>query len=284
MIVVKNHGLKYLWPLCAAVCLLLACKGGGEAQEEVSEDLASDSAEVADTDTLVLLPPKEVPVAADQNFADFFYSFVTDPSFQQSRMKLPLPCVNAQGDAISRQQWEEEQRFASQEIYCVLYDRDQDVEIEKDTSLRQVNVSWVDLHEGRYQTFHFHRRHVQWRLEDYSEGALSQSREASFLQFYTHFAADTLTQHQTVELPLKVVVEPEDGSDHIVTELSESEWQEFRSELPLPTQVMTLIDYGQPSLSENRKILMLEGLSSGYFMIFKFDRTNDRWRLYQVES
>lgn len=280
----KNHALKYLWPLCAAVCLMAACHNGKSDSEEASEDLASDSVEAPTEDTLQLLPPEVVPVAADQNFDDFFYSFVTDPAFQKSRVRFPLPCADKGGKSISRKEWDAERRFATQEIYCVLYDRDQDVEIQKDTSLRQVDVSWIDLHVERFQTFHFHRRHVQWQLEDYSEGALSHSRQASFLQFYAHFATDTLLQRQTVMFPLKMVVEPEDGSENIVTELTSEEWQEFRSELPLPTQVMTLIDYGQSSLSENRKILMLEGLSSGYYMIFKFDRTNDQWMLYQVES
>lgn len=267
-----------------AVFLLAGCGRGQEDAGEETEESSSDSAEVVAEDTLQLLPPETVPVAADQNFDDFFYSFVTDEAFQRERVRFPLPSTNPVGESLTREVWDAEKRFASQEIYCVLYDRERDVEIQKDTSLREVNVSWVNLAQGRYQTYRFFRRSVQWRLEDYSDGQLSQSRQADFLQFYRHFASDSLFQRECVVFPLQLVVEPEDGSEAIVTELSAEEWMEYRQELPMPTEVMTLIDYGQTALSENRKVLMLEGLSSGFFITFKFDRTNERWRLYEIEN
>jgi len=267
-----------------AVFLLASCRGGQEDAGEDAEESVLDSAEVVAEDTLQLLPPEVVPVAADQNFDDFFYSFVTDEAFQRERVRFPLRSTSPEGENLTREVWDTEKRFASQEIYCVLYDREQDFEIQKDTSLREVNVSWVNLAQGRYQTYRFFRRSVQWQLEDYSDGQLSQSRQADFLQFYRHFATDSLFQRERVVFPLQLVVEPEDGSEPIMTELSAEEWHEYRQELPLPTEVMTLIDYGQAALSENRKILMLEGLSSGFFITFKFDRTNERWRLYQIEN
>lgn len=275
---------KYGWPFMVAVFLLAGCGRGQEDAGEETEENSSDSAEVVEEDTLQLLPPEIVPVAADQNFDDFFYSFVTDEAFQKERVEFPLQSTNPEGESLTREAWDAEKRFASQEIYCVLYDREQDFEIQKDTSLREVNVSWVNLTRGLYQTYRFFRRSVQWKLEDYSDGKLSQSRQADFLQFYSRFASDSLFQRESVVLPLRLVVEPEDGSEPIVTELSAEEWEEYRQELPMPSDVMTLIDYGQASLSENRKILMLQGLSSGFFITFKFDRTNERWRLYQIEN
>lgn len=263
---------------------MVSCTGSKNGAEEETDAEDSDSVEVAARDTLLLLPEEEVPEAADQNFDDFFYSFVSDETFQKQRVHFPLHCTSAEGSDLSESEWDAEQRFASQEIYCVLFDREKDFEIQKDTSLREVNVSWVSLTQGRFQTFRFVRPHKQWRLEDFNMGQLSRSRQAHFLQFYSHFVADSVFQMERVEFPLRLVVQPEDGSEEIETQLSPEEWAEYRSELPLPTHVMTLIDYGQASLSENRKILMMEALSSGYSITFKFDRTNEAWKLYQVEN
>jgi len=263
---------------------LVSCTGSKNGAEEDAEVEGVDSMDVVVEDTLQLLPKEEVPEAADQNFDDFFYSFVSDEAFQKQRVHFPLRCTSAEGADLSEEEWDAEQRFASQEIYCVLFDRESDFEIQKDTSLREVNVSWVSLTQGRFQTFRFIRPHKQWRLADFNMGQLSRSRQAHFLQFYAHFMADSVFQMERVEFPLCLEVQPEDGSEKIETQLTAEEWAEYRSELPLPTHVMTLIDYGQASLSENRKILMLEALSSGYSITFKFDRTNEQWKLYQVEN
>lgn len=267
-----------------AAVVLASCSGGKNGGEEETETEGADSVAVVAEDTLQLLPKEEVPEAADQNFDDFFYSFVSDEDFQKQRVHFPLHCTSEEGADLSESEWDTEQRFASQEIYCVLFDREKDFEIQKDTSLREVNVSWVSLTQGRFQTFRFIRPHKQWRLADFNMGQLSKSRQAHFLKFYAQFVTDTIFQLERVNFPLCLVVQPEDGSEKIETQLSPDEWSEYRSELPLPTHVMTLIDYGQASLSENRKILMMEALSSGYSITFKFDRTNEQWKLYQVEN
>ena len=66
--------------------------------------------------------------------------------------------------------------------------------------------------------------------------------------------------------------------------LSPDEWFEFRQEMPMPEGVMTNINYGQPSISQNRKILLVEGMSNGLYVKYKFDRTNGKWRLYEIEN
>ena len=52
----------------------------------------------------------------------------------------------------------------------------------------------------------------------------------------------------------------------------------------MPEGVMTNINYGQPSISQNRKILLVEGMSNGLYVKYKFDRTNGQWHLYEIEN
>jgi hypothetical protein len=57
----------------------------------------------------------------------------------------------------------------------------------------------------------------------------------------------------------------------------------MRQSLPLPTDAIVNVNYGQASISQNRKILMLQGLGNGMQMKFKFNKQDDGWKLMEIE-
>ena len=165
----------------------------------------------------------------------------------------------------------------------MIYERDDDVEMQRDTALSAVSVEWFHLDDHYVERYNFHRISGKWMLTDFEKEETAHTPHASFVNFYAQFVSDTVFQKESVEFPLCIAGEDEDGEGEKQTEISEEEWTEFRNEMPLPQHIMTNIDYGQAALSQNRKILLVQGLSSGLQVRYKFDRTHGRWHLYEVE-
>lgn len=264
------------------VLLLTACHGRPADIEEMQTDTL---AVVADepSDSLMLYDDEPEPESADMLFADFFYAFTTDSRYQQQRVAFPLKSLDEGGEAMTKADFQEREPFASQEFYASIYDRETDLAVQNDTSLNSVAVERIYLKAQTTDRYHFQRVQGKWMLTGYDTKAVETTPQASFLTFFGKFVNDTLYQRESIVFPLRLVSEAEDDDMGGETELTEGEWPEFRDQMPLPTEVMTAIDYGQTSLSENRKILLMEGASNGLFVKYKFDHTDGRWRLYEID-
>lgn len=271
--------------------IAMACTGkkDGAAPSAPTDDPeteeSSDTTELSTIDTLQLFTEKEIPKSADLLFDDFFYSFTTDRNFRSQRVTFPLHGTEAgQPAAMTREQWTYDNDF-SRPFYSVIYEREGDMAIQKDTSLNSVSVEWVYLNEGRMERFHFQRTDGTWMLSDFEKEQTAQSPNSDFLQFYSQFISDSVFQRESLAEPLKLVSAwggEEDGESEI--ELTPDDWFEFRKEMPMPEGVMTNINYGQPALSENRKILLVEGMGSELYVKYKFDRLDGKWRLIEIEN
>lgn len=261
----------------------MACGGSGTQSGLAADEVADDSTDMVE-DTLVLLEEAPEPVAADMLFDDFFYAFTTDMRYQLQRVRFPLK--GKEGDeelSVSADEWRETNLYASQEFFSMIYERDDDIEMQRDTALSEVSVEWFYLAGHYVERYNFHRIGGKWMLTDFEKEQTAHTPHASFMEFYAQFVSDTVFQKESVEFPLALAGEDEEGDEEAQTEISEDEWADFRNEMPLPQGVMTNIDYGQAVLSQNRKILLVQGLSSGLQVRYKFDRTHGRWRLYEVE-
>lgn len=234
-------------------------------------------------DTLLLFDDEPEPVTADMLFADFFYAFTTDSHYQQQRVAFPLRSQDGDAEPVSLAEWNERGVFRAQDFYAVIYDRESDMVIQSDTTLTTVAVDKVHLHEQKLDRYHFQRLQGKWLLTDYDTRMVSHTPQGSFLEFFGRFVTDTLFQRESILFPLLLVSEEEDGEKDGQAELTAEEWTDFREQMPLPADVMTTIDYGQAAISENRKVLLMEGLSNGLFVKYKFDRTDGRWQLYEID-
>ncbi len=271
--------------IIACSCIMSCLNKTREAEAEADYADKPDSVETA-ADTLQLYEVTPEPDTADELFLDFFFRFTTDEAFQLRRIRFPLSLTDDRDEErISRAQWTERNPFDNQEFYSVIYDREHDITVQNDTSLHHVKVWWILLGKDEQVGFDFHKIDGQWLLTDCSRIATSQTAIAGFIDFFSHFCADTLHQTEFIQFPLKLVSVPdEDVEENVTEELSEADWEELRHELPLPSDVLACIDYGQPMLSQNRKIMMLEGLSSGLFIKYRFDHTNGSWKLYEINN
>lgn len=271
----------------AALGMLAACKDGKVASVASSEgNVWEDTLETYVGDTLHLFDePSEPPVTVDVLFDDFLFGFIDDPKFQHQRIQFPLLCRDGEEEErIGVNEWGQFDHFAALDFYSVIYEREQDIELQKDTTLLRVYLEWISLRNDYVERFDFNRIGGKWLLTEIQKEGRKSMPNGEFVDFYTQFVSDSIFQRNSLAEPLKLVLTSEyDGEDVSEENLSADEWFSMKSELPLPTDELVNIDYGQASVSQNRKTLMMCGLSNGLQMKFRFNKDNDGWKLFEIE-
>lgn len=277
---------KLISASAAFACLLMSCGDSkmtnSYAEEEGEEE---DSAEVFAEDTIHLFEDEAPPVAADILFSDFFFNFIDDPKFQIQRVVLPLAMRD--GDEVhylGKGEWKAMNHFLDNDYYYVIYERESDLELQKDTSLTQVAIEWYNLADGDVEKCNFDREHGQWRLHDIVRKRIKDTPNAGFLDFYTCFVTDSVFQRKSITEPIKLVLIADDGeSDPEERYVDADEWMEMKQDFPLEDKMLVNMNYGQTCISQNRKTLMLEGISNGMLTKFRFAKDGDEWRLTEIE-
>jgi hypothetical protein len=176
--------MKQLFTISLLSLLFCSCWHSSESTDSSEDEVVEDSIE-AEEDSLILFEEEVVPVSADELFDDFFFSFTTDQRFQMQRVKFPLKCKEGQDElVISREEWKEFNRFTTQEFYSVLYERESDMEIQKDTAVNEVSVDWIYLDDDYVERYNFVRsQDGQWLLLDFGKEETSATPYASFVNF-----------------------------------------------------------------------------------------------------
>lgn len=252
---------------------------------EAEEEDDCDSVEAFVGDTLHLFDEELPPVAADKLFDDFFFTFIDDPKYRLRRISFPLQCSDGEElGQIARDEWKLIDPFDIGRLFFVIYEREQDLELLKDTAVSEVFVERIFLQEQRMEVYDFKRMDGKWRLANMKKEDWLNTPNGDFLKFYAHFVSDSLFQREALSEPVKVVLTPGDGDEEVQEEfITKDEWFEIQEGSPVFDEVLMNIDYGQTSISQNRKILMLEGVSNGLQMKFKFNKQNEKWMLIEVE-
>lgn len=270
----------------ALVSLLVSCNNQKITNAyDTEDDVGEDSIEAFVGDTLHLFEEEEPPVTVDELFDDFFYNFMDDARFQSQRIVYPLPCkAGEEQEKVTKDEWPQYDHFGNQEVLSVIYEREQDYELSKDTSVMHVGVEWIHLQDHRVETFQFNRVDGKWKLTEIDKHQRKDIPNGGFLDFYAHFVADSVYQRASLAEPVKVVLTSEDGEEEPqVEELNADEWFEMKNSLPLPTGELINVNYGQECISQNRKTLLLQGISNGMQMKFKFNKDREGWKLQEIE-
>ncbi|MBR1666972.1 MAG: DUF4348 domain-containing protein [Bacteroidaceae bacterium] len=266
--------------------LFVSCENKKMTNVFDSEDeVGDDSIEAYAGDTLHLFEEEEPPVAVDELFDDFFYNFIDDARFQSQRIVYPLPCKDDEEEGkLTKQDWEQYDHFKNQELLSVIYEREEDLVLAKDTSMQSVNIEWIQLQDDDVERFRFHRLDGKWMLTEIDKKKRKDMPNGEFVDFYAQFIADSTFQRAALAAPLKVILTSDDGEEEPEEEhVNADEWFEMRENMPLPKDVIVNVDYGQASISQNRKILLLQGISNGMQIKFKFNKVGNDWKLEEIE-
>ena len=283
---------RVLWG-CCLLGLMASCGGGKKRMdpfEALTKQMDSVQQSVA-VDTLPavqeLVKEEPVPVTADESFADFFYNFASDESFQRSRIVFPISYYK--GDQVIRttkEDWTFDPLFSHYPAYTALFDNEEDMEMEKDTSVHSVQIDWMYLADRKIKRYYFERINNSWFLEaiNMENLPLSEDDGEDFFSFYLEFSSDSLFQQQRMHHPLAfVTADPEDEFQIIETTLDAGQWAAFRP--PLVKGWLSNVHYGQPdALSSNHKIVEFKGFGNGFNNALYFERRRGEWRLVKFED
>lgn len=264
---------------------LCACRNGEQTSSE-EDSKESNSSANTEVDTLHLFEEVAPPVAADELFIDFFFNFASDAKYQKQRIKFPLSMKEKGANhSITREDWHRFNRFKAQEFFSVIYERESDLELQNDTSVSEVAIQWIDLKDECIEQFNFSRVAGKWTLMNLEKEDMKDSPNGSFLKFYAQFVSDSAYQRESIVTPLRFVTPSEDAAEPTQTEeLTVDDWFEMQSDLPVTSNVIANIDYGQACISQNRKTILMEGVSNGLCVKLKFDKVGAQWRLFEIEN
>ena len=277
--------------LCCLFCLMASCgqqKKQVEPIEQPAEivDTMVVLAEVEADDTLIVVE-EVIPTTADESFVDFFYNFASDEIFQRNRILFPLPYYREDKvDRFEKSDWMYDPLFSREEIYTVMFDTEDEMELEKDTSSHSVQVDWMGMDSLKIKRYYFERKQDKWYLEAINAAKIKdyQDNQEKFLDFYARFVEDSVFQAERLRDPLLfVTADPDDEFQIVETTLEAGQWFAFRP--PMPRKELTNIHYGQTNgPNSSVKIVELKGFGNGFSIVLHFHRRQGIWKLVKLED
>jgi len=268
-----RDGVVSAMPAATEVAAPLAEMPDEVAEPEVADTLATDA------DTLAL------PVVQNEAFSDFIFTYARNDTFQRERTLFPVPYHNVTGfEKLTRKRWQHDSLFIGNDYYTLLFDKEEDMDVEGDSLRNEVQVEWIFLHTNLVKEYHFKNGRHGWMLNSIRFRPVQKSQDDDFLTFYLQFATDSVFQRNHIHSPLKyVTIDPEDEFSILETTMEKDQWFAFRPTLPI--HKLSNIDYGQDNedLSET-KILKLNGINNGFSNVLYFKKYANGWALYKFED
>lgn len=287
----KIPEMRILIVLIVLFGCMCAC-GGGKNKSEITEAVVVEvdstiTMEDSVSDDEWIDEEPELPEKADESFDDFLYNFLVDSQLQITRIVFPLPYyTDDHKDSITNETWEYDPIFSGLESYAVLFDRQSDMELEKDTSQVSIKIDRRDMKSHRLKRYYFERIKGEWMLEAIDDAVIpsADSESEDFFSFYERFVNDSLFQTERVVDPLPfVTIDPDDEFHVLETTLEKGQWFAFQP--TLSKDVLAHIYYGQ-RLSENSstRIMEFKGVGNGFYNVLYFQRRNGLWKLIKFED
>ncbi len=245
-----------------------------------------DSVSIRKTDSLYQQAKEEPkPIEADELFDDFIFNYASDNALQKQRTIFPLPYYNGESPTkIEEKFWKHDYLFTNQSYYTLLFDKEDDMDMVGDTTLKSVQVEWIYLKTRMVKKYYFERRKGMWKLEAINLRHIEEKENEDFVSFYARFATDSVYQSRHLSDPLQfITIDPDDEFSILETTLDVNQWYAFRPVLPVDK--LSNINYGQQNEdNSNTKILKVNGIGNGYSNIFYFRRRGGEWELYKYED
>jgi hypothetical protein len=270
---------------CILLLLFLGSCNGKKGQSNAESNEISDSLQRLKEDSLAKAAKGPSRTGADELFNDFIYNFASDQTLQKQRILFPLLVTeNNKRTYIEAKNWKHDYLFIRQKIYSVFFDREKDMDIVNDTSLNSVQVQWLYPKTHLEKQYCFKRIRGVWLLESINYTHMVKTNDEAFLDFYDHFASDSLFQAHRICQPLKfVTTDPNDDFSVIDATIDVNQWFAFKPQLP-KVQISN-INYGQKDTNSSMtKIVALIGVGNGFSNILHFSKKEGKWNLTKFED
>lgn len=244
------------------------------------DSLAGDSADVDSIDSIISETP--MPKAADALFDDFFFNFVANRKLQLERVKFPLRVVtDGKVSQMQKNEWKNDHFFMRQGYYTLLFDNVKQLDMVKDTSVKDATVEKIYLSKKKIEQYKFHRIRGAWMLTEIETIALQKSHNASFLQFYDRFSRDEAYQLKSLHEPVKMTVpDPDDDFKMMTGDIYPEQWVDYKPQI-LPKGFIYNINYGQRHKGGNECVFVIRGIANGLETQLTFKKMSGGWKLVQ---
>lgn len=276
---------RYLISMSLLLLLLASC--GGNKTKIVDEEVAPDT---LNTDTTavdsmeIVMESMPVPKAADELFDDFIFNFAANKKLQMERILFPLQSYKGkEKKMISKSEWKMDYFFMRQGYYTVLFDDEQAMNVVKDTHISHAVLEKIYFNTSSVIQYVFDRPKGAWILTALRTIPISQSTNASFLQFYHRFATDKEFQTESLGETVKFVgPDPDDDFSQMEGIITRDTWEAFAPELP--TRIIYNIIYGQPKKEAQTKLFVMRGIANGLEMEMSFKNKGGKWILVKLTT
>lgn len=278
---------QFLFVFLVAVLLFSACQGqkSGSNEETTADTIQKADTTASTLEEEVASEQTPMPKAADELFDDFIFNFAANRKLQSSRIKFPLKIQR--GEVVSytkKGQWQMEYFFMKQDSYTLLFNSEKEMEYVKEaTDINHAIVEKIYLEGKTVKQYVFDRVNGLWMLQEVIHMPLSESSNASFLEFYAHFASDPDYQQKHLMESVKFVgPDPDDDFAQMEGVITPDTWEAFAPELP--SGMIFNIVYGEPQKETGRKIFVLRGIANGLELELTFKHERGKWRLEKMTT
>lgn len=250
------------------------------------EDAREGSADELEDDSLSAYESEELMDEMDpipnrkEAFSEFFFTFISNKSFQAARVKFPLP-VEEEDDTREIRSGKDFRNFftwPSTAEYCVVVNQEEQMEnFLNDTDISDVDVQLIDLAPVRVRQFHFNRAKNEWFAMS-AKAFEPEGTLGDFLRFYGKFAADSVYQqsHLAEQIEFSQSDLEEEG-ENINGTIEAYQWSTFKPELP--NGRITNFLFGQDLENSSDVVLMHSSIADGMVESFRFHKRNGHWLL-----
>ncbi|WP_311416594.1 DUF4348 domain-containing protein [Hoylesella shahii] len=258
-------------------------------KKSVADSIRIDSLQVDSTtrDTLEsIIEEQPMPKAADELFDDFVFNFAANRKLQLTRIKFPLDVY--QNDKvvkrIEKKDWRMEHFFMKQGYYTLIFDNVKQMDLVKDTTIDHVVIEKITFKNKSVKQYLFNRINGQWTLTSMGLKHISETTNASFLQFYQRFASDSAFQVQSLnDLVEFTAPDPDDDFSSITGSITPEQWPSFKPWLIPDGEIYNII-YGQKYTESNRKLFVIRGVANGMETEMNFKVVKGKWKLMKFNS
>ncbi|MCH3995845.1 MAG: DUF4348 domain-containing protein [Prevotella sp.] len=259
------------------------CSGKKDAQADSTniDTLSKDTVGEDSAEQLIAATP--MPKAADELFDDFIFNFAASRKTQFKRIAFPLK-VYRYGKLIGKidpAHWKLDHFFMRQDFYTLIFDNARQMELPKDTTIRRVIIEKIYFRKRMVKQYFFNRINGKWMMTSLNFDHLHKNTNASFLKFYSVFAADSAFQNQHIHNPVKFEgPDPDNDFSTITGDIIPEQWPAFAPKFP--QGMIYNIIYGQKYTESNHKIFVIRGIANGLEQEFTFRRIGGRWMLMRM--
>ncbi len=278
---------QFLFVFLVAVLLFSACQGqkSGSNEETTADTIQKADTTASTLEEEVASEQTPMPKAADELFDDFIFNFAANRKLQSSRIKFPLKIQRGEEVSYTKKgQWQMEYFFMKQDSYTLLFNSEKEMEYVKEaTDINHAIVEKIYLEGKTVKQYVFDRVNGLWMLQEVIHLPLSESSNASFLEFYAHFASDPDYQQKHLMESVKFVgPDPDDDFAQMEGVITPDTWEAFAPELP--SGMIFNIVYGEPQKETGRKIFVLRGIANGMELELTFKHEGGKWRLEKMTT